>query len=230
MRFFSVKNAILAVCCLALIGCGDSDSNSTESKQNTYYAQLVEIMPVVSSLESAKLKGDENKAKEAQSKLQTLNIDEKISQDATAILQRAGQNGYSIILPDELAQDIESYTIMATLPRGVYNLGLIPNAKHFEFALSPSLNDNGSEWNWEADSLSRKQDEFIALLGKDKDSKIVFYDSGEYGLSPMGSAVVGIMWAKKLGYNNIYYLVGGFNAWKDLKLPISTEAPHCCQM
>ena len=119
---------------------------------------------------------------------------------------------------------------MATLPRGVYNLGLIPNAKHFEFALSPSLNDNGSEWNWEADALSRKQDEFIALLGKDKDSKIVFYDSGEYGLSPMGSAVVGIMWAKKLGYNNIYYLVGGFNAWKDLKLPISTEAPHCCQM
>ena len=64
-------------------------------------------MPVVSSLESAKLKGDENKAKEAQSKLQTLNIDEKISQDATAILQRAGQNGYSIILPDELAQDIK---------------------------------------------------------------------------------------------------------------------------
>ena len=85
MRFFSVKNAILAVCCLALIGCGDSDSNSTESKQSSYYTQLVEVMPVVSSLESAKLKGDENKAKEAQSKLQTLNIDEKISQDATAI-------------------------------------------------------------------------------------------------------------------------------------------------
>lgn len=226
MKFFRVKNAILAVCCLALIGCGDSK----DSKGDTYYTQLVKVMPVVAELESAKIKGDESGIKDAESKLQAMNLDKKVSENATEILQRAHQIGYTIILPDELAKDMQSYIIMATLPRGVYNLGLIPNAKHFEFALSPSLNDNGSEWNWEADSLSRTQDEFLALLGEDKNAKIVFYDSGEYGFSPMGSAIVAIMWAKKLGYNNVYRLVGGFNAWKDLKLPISTEVPHCCQM
>ena len=222
----NIKNTLLAVCCVAFIGCGDSKIE----QEDTHYTQLIKAMPMIVSLESAKLKGDEEGATKAKEALQAIKLDEKISQDALQILKRAEQFGYTIILPDELAKNLESYTIIATLPRGVYNLGLIPSAKHFEFALSPSFNDNGSEWNWEADGLSRSQNELVSLLGEDKNAKIVFYDSGEYGFSPMGSAVVGIMWAKKLGYNNVYYLVGGFNAWKDLKLPISTEVPHCCQM
>lgn len=127
------------------------------------------------------------------------------------------------------ARSDKDFIIIATMPLGEYNLGLIPGARHFEFALSPAANENGSEWNWEADALGQSQEAFIKLLGENKDIDIVFYDSGEYTLAPMGSAQLGAMWAKHLGYK-ARFLIGGLGAWKDLGFEITTKAPSCCQM
>lgn len=217
------KLVIMAFCALIMSACGDSSKDS-------YYMQLVKTMPLVQALKSAELSGDKAQIENALNNLNALNMPREITEDALELIQRANAVGYWLLLPDELSKNLDSYIIIATLPRGIYNLGLIPNAKHFEFALSPTLNDNGTEWNWEADALSRAQSEFVAFLGSERDAKIIFYDSGEHNFSPMGSANVAIMWAKHLGYTNVSRLVGGFNAWRDLKLPITTQMPHCCEM
>ncbi|CAM2785046.1 rhodanese-like domain-containing protein [Helicobacter hepaticus] len=200
-----MKKILLLVLCFYLSGCGDS------SQKQTYYTQLIdEVMAI-----------KEHKTQDTQT---------HISEDAQALVSRAHTSGYELITPKELSLHLDEYIIIATLPRGIYNLGLIPEARHFEFALSPSLNEDGSDWNWTADALGRTQEDFIKLLGENKEAKILFYDSGENIFSPVGSAHVGLLWAKHLGYTHLYRLIGGQNAWKDMHLPLSTQVPHCCQM
>ncbi len=219
-----MKKMLMFALCLMFWGCADSKDEKNTS------AKFVDIYPQVVALTEKGAAGDEAGAKMIQDSLLQSGIAHNLIEDTASLISRAATSGYTLITPNELNAHNGEFVIISTLPRGIYNLGLIPNAKHFEFAISPTLNDNGSEWNWEADALSRPQEEFIHLLGENKDAKIVFYDSGEHIYAPMGSAHIGIMWAKHLGYTQLYRLVGGFNAWKDLGLPITTEKPHCCEM
>lgn len=186
----------------------------SENKEQGKYAKLVSIIEQIQS--------DANSVDK--------NMDMSLVDDAFALDSRAKSSGYKLISPKELNEiNNEEIVIIASVPRGIYNLGLIPNAKNFEFAKSPSVNDDGSEWNWQADALNREQSEFIEFLGNDKDKKIIFYDSGEDIISPIGSAHIGLMWAKQLGYNNLYRLIGGMEAWREFNLPITTQMPSCCQ-
>ena len=152
-------------------------------------------------------------------------------EDARALIQRANATGYQLIDSHALAQDLDSFVIIATLPRGIYNLGLIPSAKHFAFAKSPSLKEigKGTQEEWNQDSPNRSQQEFLEFLGADKNAKILFYDEGDDIFAPVGSAHAAILWAQNCGYTNLYRLVGGFGAWKALGNPISTQKPHCCE-
>lgn len=210
--------------CLGFLACSDSQKEQSAS------AKMVAIYPQIVALMEKRATGDAEGATQIQDSLLHSGVEQYMIDDSVALIARAAISGYELILPNELNAHNDDFVIIATLPRGIYNLGLIPNAKHFEFALSPSLNPDGSEWNWESDALSRSQEDFIQLLGQKKDAKIVFYDSGEYITAPMGSAHIGIMWAQRLGYTQLYRLVGGLNAWKDLGLPLTTEVPHCCKM
>lgn len=216
----------LALLVLGLVLCACSNTH----KEQNASMQLVEIYPQIVTLIEKRAAGDAQGATQILDNLQKSSISQNVIDDTISLITRASVSGYELILPSQLEAERDSFVIISTLPRGIYNLGFIPQAKHFEFALSPNLNENGSEWNWEADALSREMEDFIHLLGGDKDAKIVFYDSGEHIFAPMGSAHVGLMWARHLGYKNLYRLVGGFEAWKGLKLPISTEVPHCCEM
>ena len=85
-------------------------------------------------------------------------------EDARALIQRANATGYQLIDSHALAQDLDSFVIIATLPRGIYNLGLIPSAKHFAFAKSPSLKEigKGTQEEWNQDSPNRSQQEKCA--------------------------------------------------------------------
>ncbi|MGX2984895.1 rhodanese-like domain-containing protein [Helicobacter sp. 23-1048] len=154
-------------------------------------------------------------------------VAQKQSEEVVALQQRANASGYKLITAPQL-EEAQEAIIIATLPRGIYNLGLIEGAKHFEFAKSITFNDNGSEWNWDKDALSRDKSEFVEFLGEDKGAMIVFYDEGEDIFAPFGSAHTALIWARHLGYENLYRLVGGFGAWKGLGLPITTQMPECC--
>nr|WP_231860295.1 rhodanese-like domain-containing protein [Helicobacter himalayensis] len=151
------------------------------------------------------------------------------TQEAIALKQRADNNDYKLIDSESLASQLNDFVIIATLPRGIYNLGLIPNAKHFGFGKSLSLNEDGSEWNWKEDSQNGDLKQFVEFLRADKGAKIVFYDEGDSIFAPAGSAHTAILWAQHLGYTELYRLVGGFGAWKALGKPITTQMPKCCE-
>ena len=149
--------------------------------------------------------------------------------EARGLLMRSREVGYKLLSPMELKNELDSYIIIATMPRGIYNLGLIPNARHFEFSISPNVDESGKEV-WALDAKSRPQEQFIRFLGENKSAKILFYDEGEHVFAPVGSAHIALLWAKALGYTNLYRLSGGLKAWKELGIPLSTQAPSCCQM
>lgn len=154
----------------------------------------------------------------------------KAKEEAMALIQRAQLYNYQLIDSRSLEKALDGFIVLATLPRGIYNLGLIPNAMHFEFAKSLSTNTDGSEWNWNQDAKGQSKEKFLEFLGEDKSAKIVFYDEGEDVFAPAGSAHTAILWAQHEGYTNLYRLVGGFGAWKALGLKTTKEVPLCCQI
>ncbi|WP_181646774.1 rhodanese-like domain-containing protein [Helicobacter sp. 16-1353] len=113
------------------------------------------------------------------------------------------------------ATDSSNLQIITTIPRGIYILGFIKGAKNFEF----NADFSGV---WESDTKN-EQAKFFEFLG-DKNNKIIFYDNGE------NSAKTGALWAKKLGYKNVYLLAGNFQSWRENNFEISFDMPECCQM
>jgi rhodanese-related sulfurtransferase len=73
----------------------------------------------------------------------------------------------------------------------------IPGAKHFEFP-KKSI----SSWNIR-ETYGKTQEDFVRLLGPDKNKTIVFYCTGRYPCPRSGYAAE---WARKSGYNNVYDL------------------------
>ena len=80
--------------------------------------------------------------------------------------------GYTVLSAVELKKMKDSgkeLLIIDTLPYSVYKEGHIPGAKNFEFP-----NDNMDSWV-KSKTAGKSQDDFVALLGKDKDKPLVFY-------------------------------------------------------
>lgn len=124
-------------------------------------------------------------------------------------LVREVQHGdYGVITTEELEKAIqagENMLIVDTMPyEDSYVKNHIPGAKSFLFPV-PEM----GEWNT-ADTGGKSQDEFAAFLGSDKSRKIVFY----CGFVKCTRSHNGAMWARKLGYTNVWRQPGGIFAWK----------------
>lgn len=148
--------------------------------------------------------------------LESLNKNEILI--AQNILEDAKIYDYKLISTKELESLLENgadMQIIATIPKGIYILGFIKGAKNFEFKSAFS-------GVWEDDTKNTKE-KFFEFLG-DKNKKIIFYDNGE------NSARSGVLWAKKLGYNDVYLLAGNFQGWKERNFEISFDMPECCRM
>ncbi len=82
------------------------------------------------------------------------------------------QSGYTVITVAELKRMQDSgstVVIIDTLAESAYKQGHIPGAKHFEFP-------NGAMEQWDKSrTAGRSQDDFLALLGGDKDAPLIFY-------------------------------------------------------
>ena len=61
--------------------------------------------------------------------------------------------------------------------------------------------------------------DYEALLGGDKDRTIVVY----CGFVKCTRSHNGAVWAKKLGYKNVYRFAGGIYAWKGMEYPIGQK-------
>lgn len=132
------------------------------------------------------------------------------------LLREVQSGGYGVISTEELHKAIEAgedMIIVDTMPyEDSYKKNHIPGAKQFLFPI-PEM----TEWKSEETGGKSKED-FAALLGPDTNKKIVVY----CGFVKCTRSHNGAMWARKLGYTNVYRHPGGIFAWKGADYPVES--------
>lgn len=127
---------------------------------------------------------------------------------AVKLAREIQRGGYDIVSTEELKKWIDEgkdILVVDTMPYvDSYKKEHVPGAKQFLFPI-PEME------NWDSKETDGKsQDDYMALLGPDKDKVIVVY----CGFVKCTRSHNGAMWAKKLGYKNVYRHPGGIFAWK----------------
>lgn len=118
---------------------------------------------------------------------------------------------YALLSVDELQQRLqagEDLLIVDTMPyRASYQKAHIPGALQLELPIE------------ELQELSDPmQAELQELLGEDQDRPVVFY----CGFTECGRSHNGAMWARRLGYTQVYRVPGGIRAWQDAGHPVAS--------
>ena len=132
---------------------------------------------------------------------------------AVKLLREVQQGDYGIVTTEELKKWIDSgksLLIVDTMPYDAsYKKSHIPGAEQFLFPI-PEMK------TWETKETDGKtKDDFIKLLGPDKERTIVIY----CGFVKCTRSHNGATWAKKFGYKNIFRHPGGIFAWKGAGFP-----------
>ncbi len=133
---------------------------------------------------------------------------------AVKLVREVQRGGYDVVTTEELKKWIDSgkdMVIVDTMPyEDSYKKMHVPGAVQFLFPI-PDMNQ------WDINETDGKsQDDFIKLLGSDKDKPIVVY----CGFVKCTRSHNGAAWAVKLGYKNVYRYSGGIFAWKGAKYPV----------
>ncbi len=135
---------------------------------------------------------------------------------ATKLTREVVRGNYDVITTEELQEAIqagEDILIVDTMPyEESYVKNHIPGAKQFLFPI-PEM----TEWSNE-DTAGKSKEDFVALLGDDKEKKLVFY----CGFVKCTRSHNGAMWARKLGYTNVLRQPGGIFAWKGAGYDVSS--------
>ena len=134
-------------------------------------------------------------------------------QDAVKLVREIQRGGYDLITAKELKDMLDSVKdvlIIDTMPyEASYKKAHVPGAEQFLFPI-PEM----KEWNTK-ETGGKSVDDFKALLGPDMSKSIVIY----CGFVKCTRSHNGAMWAKKLGYKNVFRFSGGVFAWKGAKYP-----------
>lgn len=135
-------------------------------------------------------------------------------QESVALVRQVQQGGYGLVTTAELKAMIDSgkdLLIIDTMPyKESYLKNHIPGAKQFLFPI-PDMN----EWD-SKETDGKSMEDFVQLLGPDKNRTIVVY----CGFVKCTRSHNGALWAKKLGYTNVYRHPGGIFAWKGAEYPV----------
>jgi len=149
-------------------------------------------------------------------------FDDKFEQEvekekgAVKLVREVQRGGYDVVTTDELKKWMDEgkeMLIIDTMPyEDSYKKEHVPGAKQFLFPI-PDMN------TWDTkETAGKTQEDFIELLGPDKDRLIVIY----CGFVKCTRSHNGAAWAKKLGYTNVYRYPGGIFAWKGAKYPVES--------
>lgn len=127
---------------------------------------------------------------------------------AVKLTREVVQGGYDVITTQELHDLIKSgedILVVDTMPyESSYKKAHIPSAVQFLFPI-PEM----KEWD-SKETDGKSMDEYTNLLGSDKEKKIIIY----CGFVKCTRSHNGALWAKKLGYKNVFRHPGGIYAWK----------------
>lgn len=108
----------------------------------------------------------------------------------------------------------ESILLVDTMPTATsYDKGHVPGAVNFVFPKEVI-----DEWN-EASMGKQTIEEYETFLGEDKDRKIVIY----CGYVKCPRSHNGAVFARKLGYTNVYRYPGGIDAWRGAGNRLTTD-------
>ncbi len=133
---------------------------------------------------------------------------------AVKLVREVQRGGYDVVTTDELKKWIDSgkdMLIVDTMPyEASYKKMHVPGAVQFLFPI-PEM----KQWDTK-ETDGKPQEEFIKLLGSDKNKPIVIY----CGFVKCTRSHNGAAWAVKLGYNNVYRYSGGIFAWKGASYPV----------
>lgn len=134
--------------------------------------------------------------------------------EAVKLVQEIQRGGYEIISTSELKNWMDAkkeILIIDTMPyEDSYKKAHVPGAKQFLFPI-PDM----KEWNT-AETDGKTEEAYRKLLGPDTDRVIIVY----CGFVKCTRSHNGAMWAKKMGYKNVYRYTGGIFAWKGANYPI----------
>lgn len=135
-------------------------------------------------------------------------LEQEKDAEAVKLVRDVKAGGYEVINAEELKKRIDSkkdILIVDTMPyEDSYKKEHIPGAKQFLFPIAIMA-------NWDAKETGGKSmEDFAAFLGPDKDKTLVFY----CGFVKCTRSHNGAMFAKQLGYKNVYRFPGGIFAWK----------------
>jgi rhodanese-related sulfurtransferase len=130
-------------------------------------------------------------------------------QMAVTFAREVARGGYDVVSAKELKEWMDrkkDMIIVDTMPYETsYRKQHVKGAVQIEFPIP------------EMTSLEDKtRDALIKLLGPDKDKTIVFY----CGFVKCTRSHNGAMWARKLGYRNVYRFPGGIKAWDEADYPV----------
>ncbi len=138
-------------------------------------------------------------------------------QGAVKLVKEVQQGGYGVVTTEELKGMIDAkqdMLIIDTMPyKDSYQKNHIPGAKQFLFPI-PEM----QEWDMK-ETDGKTVEDFKALLGPDKDKTIIVY----CGFVKCTRSHNGALWAKKLGYTNVFRQPGGIFAWKGAGYPVDSE-------
>lgn len=132
---------------------------------------------------------------------------------AIALQQQTLAGGYKLVGTEELKAWTDAkkdMLVVDTMPyEDSYKKEHVPGAKQFLFPI-PDMK------GWDAKETGGKSEQdFIQLLGPDKNRLIVIY----CGFVKCTRSHNGATWAVKNGYTNVYRYPGGIFAWKGAKYP-----------
>jgi len=138
----------------------------------------------------------------------------KKEQGAVKLVREVQRGGYDVITTEKLKKWIDSgkdVLIVDTMPyEASYKKEHVPGAKQFLFPI-PEMT------TWATKETDGKtQEDFVKLLGEDKEKLIVIY----CGFVKCTRSHNGAAWAVKLGYKNVYRYPGGIFAWKGADYPV----------
>lgn len=135
---------------------------------------------------------------------------------AVKLVQEVVQGGYGVLNTAELKAMIdkgEDVLVIDTMPyEDSYQKNHIPGAKQFLFPIAAM-----PTWNT-AETAGKTEADFKALLGADLNKKIVMY----CGFVKCTRSHNAALWARKLGYTNVYRQPGGIFAWKGAGYEVAT--------
>jgi thiosulfate/3-mercaptopyruvate sulfurtransferase len=135
-------------------------------------------------------------------------------QGAVKLVREIQRGGYDIVSTEELKKMLDErkdILVIDTMPfEDSYKKEHVPGAKQFLFPIPDML-------TWDDKETGGKTiEDYKALLGPDTGKTIVVY----CGFVKCTRSHNGAVWAKKLGYINVFRYPGGIFAWKGAKYPI----------